>query len=158
MNKKVLIIGILLTTLVAGTLVLTGCGCSNNSKQNNSTAANTSANASNATNNATQNATNNGANNAQSASMVGDYKLVEKTDDGVTFNEQQLSANGKAETLKVNADGTSVKTEQDGDTDTYTYDNANFKGKDGDLKAYTFDNNTIRITERDGDTKVFQKI
>ena len=156
MKKRTLITGILLTVLVAGTLVFTGCSCSKSSST--STTSNTSTNASNATN--TNNATNNDANNTQTASIVGDYKLVEKTDDGVTYNEQQLNAAGKGETLKVNADGTAVKTEQDGDVDHYTYDATTFKeaDRDNDVKPYTFENNTIKITEHDGDTKVYQKI
>lgn len=154
MKRKMLVAGMVATLLIAGTLVMGGCSCSTGSNTNQ----NATNNASNATNQSAANTSANPAPAADSAnaSMVGNYKLVEKVDDGVTLNEAQIAAQNKGKTLEVKADGTAVKTEADGDTETYRYDATNFIENDGDAKAYTFENNTIKI--KDGnDVDTYQK-
>lgn len=155
MRKKIIITGLVAAMVVAGTLMATGCSCSNKN------AANTT-NATNATTNTSQNQTANQQQaqpQAQAPTVVGNYKLIEKTDDGVTLNEGQLSALNKGRTLEVKADGTAVKKEADGGTDSYTYDAQKFVERDGDVKVYTFDpnTNTLRITDGD-DVYVYQKV
>ncbi len=157
MKRKMIVTGMVATLLIAGTLVMGGCSCSTGSNTNQN-ATNNSSNASNATNQSSTNTSVNPAPDANSANvaMVGNYKLVEKVDDGVTYNEAQIAAQNKGKTLEVKADGTAVKKEADGDTETYRYDATNFIENDGDVKAYTFENNTIKI--KDGnDVDTYQK-
>lgn len=153
MKKKLIVTGLVATMVIAGTLMMTGCSCSSKNANTNTTANQQTANQ-NATNAQNQNAA-----QQQAPTIVGNYKLIEKTDDGVTLNEGQLTAQNKGRTLEVKADGTATKIEADGGTDSYTYDAQKFIERDGDVKVYTFDanTNTLRITDGD-DIYVYQKV
>lgn len=148
--------GLIATMLIAGAVMMTGCSCSNKN------ASNTTSNQSATTNQST--ATNQTANQpaqqqTAAPNVVGNYKLIEKTDDGVTLNEGQITAQNKGRTLEIKADGTATKKEADGDVETYKYDAEKFIENDGDVKVYTFDpnSNTLRITEGN-DVYVYQKL
>ena len=156
--RKIIVTGLVATMLIAGTLAMTGCSCSSSNNANNTTTAQNASSAQNATNAQNQTA-NQQAAQPQEASIVGNYKLIEKTDDGVTLNEAQLAAANKGRNLEVRADGTATKTEADGGRDNYTYDASKFIESDGDQKPYTFDatSNTLRITDGD-DIYVYQKL
>ena len=156
MRKRLLAMGLIATMLIAGTVMMTGCSCSNKN------ASNTTSNQSATTNQST--ATNQTANQpaqqqTAAPNIVGNYKLIEKTDDGVTLNEGQITAQNKGRTLEIKADGTATKKEADGDVETYKYDAEKFIENDGDVKVYTFDpnSNTLRITEGN-DVYVYQKL
>jgi len=156
MRKRLLAMGLIATMLIAGAVMMTGCSCSNKN------ASNTTSNQSATTNQST--ATNQTANQpaqqqTATPNVVGNYKLIEKTDDGVTLNEGQITAQNKGRTLEIKADGTATKKEADGDVETYKYDAEKFIENDGDVKVYTFDpnSNTLRITEGN-DVYVYQKL
>ncbi len=156
MRKRLLAMGLIATMLIAGAVMMTGCSCSNKN------ASNTTSNQSATTNQST--ATNQTANQpaqqqTAAPNVVGNYKLIEKTDDGVTLNEGQITAQNKGRTLEIKADGTATKKEADGDVETYKYDAEKFIENDGDVKVYTFDpnSNTLRITEGN-DVYVYQKL
>ncbi len=156
MRKRLLAMGLIATMLIAGAVMMTGCSCSNKN------ASNTTSNQSATTNQST--ATNQTANQpaqqqTAAPNIVGNYKLIEKTDDGVTLNEGQITAQNKGRTLEIKADGTATKKEADGDVETYKYDAEKFIENDGDVKIYTFDpnSNTLRITEGN-DVYVYQKL
>ncbi len=156
MRKRLLAMGLTATMLIAGAVMMTGCSCSNKN------ASNTTSNQSATTNQST--ATNQTANQpaqqqTAAPNVVGNYKLIEKTDDGVTLNEGQITAQNKGRTLEIKADGTATKKEADGDVETYKYDAEKFIENDGDVKVYTFDpnSNTLRITEGN-DVYVYQKL
>lgn len=153
MKKKLIITGLVATMLIAGTVVMTGCSCSNKNASQNTTANQSATNNQSAT-------TNQSATQQQAApTVVGNYKLIEKTDDGVTLNEGQITAQNKGRNLEVKADGTAVKTEADGDVESYTYDAQKFIERDGDTKVYTFDPNTNTLRINDGnDVYVYQKL
>lgn len=157
MKKKILSV-VLLATMITASLVIAGCSCSSKNSTNNTT------NATNQTANASTNNTNNAAaNQAQpaNATIVGNYKLIEKTDDGVILNEAQISAKGDAKTMEVKADGTAVVKEADGDIDNYKYDADKFIkiDKDGDVYGYSYDsnNNTLKLIKGD-EIKVYQRV
>ena len=156
MRKRLLAMGLIATMLIAGAVMMTGCSCSNKN------ASNTTSNQSATTNQST--ATNQTANQpaqqqTAAPNVVGNYKLIEKTDDGVTLNEGQITAQNKGRTLEIKADGTATKKEADGEVETYKYDAEKFIENDGDVKVYTFDpnSNTLRITEGN-DVYVYQKL
>lgn len=156
MRKRLLAMGLIATMLIGGAVMMTGCSCSNKN------ASNTTSNQSATTNQST--ATNQTANQpaqqqTAASNVVGNYKLIEKTDDGVTLNEGQITAQNKGRTLEIKADGTATKKEADGDVETYKYDAEKFIENDGDVKVYTFDpnSNTLRITEGN-DVYVYQKL
>ncbi len=97
--------------------------------------------------------------NNKPPTVVGNYKLIEKTDDGVTLNEGQITSQNKGRTLEVKADGIATKKEADGDVETYKYDAEKFIENDGDVKIYTFDSNTNTLRVNDGnDVYVYQKV
>ena len=150
MRKRLLAMGLIATMLIAGTVMMTGCSCSNKN------ASNTTSNQSTTTN---QTANQPAQQQTAAPNVVGNYKLIEKTDDGVTLNEGQITAQNKGRTLEIKADGTATKKEADGDVDTYRYDAEKFIENDGDVKVYTFDpnSNTLRITEGN-DVYVYQKL
>lgn len=153
MKKRLIITGLVASMLIAGTVVMTGCSCSNkNATQNTTTNQSATTNQSSTTN---QSATQQQA----APTVVGNYKLIEKTDDGVTLNEGQITAQNKGRTLEVKVDGTATKKEADGDVESYKYDAEKFIENDGDVKVYTFDanTNTLRINEGD-DIYVYQKV
>ncbi len=150
MRKRLLAMGLIATMLIAGAVMMTGCSCSNKN------ASNTTSNQSTTTN---QTANQPAQQQTAAPNVVGNYKLIEKTDDGVTLNEGQITAQNKGRTLEIKADGTATKKEADGDVDTYRYDAEKFIENDGDVKVYTFDpnSNTLRITEGN-DVYVYQKL
>ncbi|MBQ9391360.1 MAG: hypothetical protein IJU02_04145, partial [Lachnospiraceae bacterium] len=155
MKKRLIITGLVATMLIGGTVVMTGCSCSNKNATQNTTTNQS------ATTNQTSNQTNNQSATQQQAAptVVGNYKLIEKTDDGVTLNEGQITAQNKGRTLEVKADGTATKKEADGDVDTYKYDAEKFIENNGDVKLYTFDPNTNTLRVNDGnDVYVYQKV
>lgn len=155
MKKRLIITGLVATMLIAGAVVMTGCSCSNKNATQNTTT-NQSATA-----NQTSNQTNNQSATQQQAAptVVGNYKLIEKTDDGVTLNEGQITAQNKGRTLEVKADGTATKKEADGDVESYKYDAEKFIENDGDVKLYTYDANTNTLRVNDGnDVYVYQKV
>ncbi len=155
MKKRLIITGLVATMLIAGTVVMTGCSCSNKNATQNTTTNQS------ATTNQTSNQTNNQSATQQQAAptVVGNYKLIEKTDDGVTLNEGQITAQNKGRTLEIKADGTATKKEADGDVESYKYDAEKFIENDGDVKLYTFDPNTNTLRVNDGnDVYVYQKV
>lgn len=155
MKKRLIITGLVATMLIAGTVVMTGCSCSNKNATQNTTTNQS------ATTNQTSNQTNNQSATQQQAAptVVGNYKLIEKTDDGVTLNEGQITAQNKGRTLEVKADGTATKKEADGDVESYKYDAEKFIENDGDVKLYTYDANTNTLRVNDGnDVYVYQKV
>ena len=155
MKKRLIITGLVATMLIAGTVVMTGCSCSNKNATQNTTTNQS------ATTNQTSNQTNNQSATQQQAAptVVGNYKLIEKTDDGVTLNEGQITAQNKGRTLEVKADGTATKKEADGDVESYKYDTEKFIENDGDVKLYTYDANTNTLRVNDGnDVYVYQKV
>ncbi|MBE5898203.1 MAG: hypothetical protein E7279_01210 [Lachnospiraceae bacterium] len=155
MKKRLIITGLVATMLIAGIVVMTGCSCSNKNATQNTTTNQS------ATTNQTSNQTNNQSATQQQAAptVVGNYKLIEKTDDGVTLNEGQITAQNKGRTLEIKADGTATKKEADGDVETYKYDAEKFIENDGDVKLYTFDSNTNTLRVNDGnDVYVYQKV
>ena len=157
MRKRLLAMGLIATMLIAGAVMMTGCSCSNKNASNTTSNQSTTTNQSTATNQtANQSAT---QQQAAAPNIVGNYKLIEKTDDGVTLNEGQITAQNKGRTLEIKADGTATKKEADGDVETYKYDAEKFIENDGDVKVYTFDpnSNTLRITEGN-DVYVYQKL
>lgn len=156
MRKRILAMGLIATMLIAGTVMMTGCSCSNKNASNTTSNQSTTTNQSTATN---QTANQPAQQQTTAPNIVGNYKLIEKTDDGVTLNEGQITAQNKGRTLEIKADGTATKKEADGDVDTYRYDAEKFIESDGDVKVYTFDpnSNTLRITEGN-DVYVYQKL
>ena len=155
MKKRLIITGLVATMLIAGTVVMTGCSCSNKNATQNTTTNQS------ATTNQTSNQTNNQSATQQQAAptVVGNYKLIEKTDDGVTLNEGQITAQNKGRTLEIKADGTATKKEADGDVESYKYDAEKFIENNGDVKLYTFDPNTNTLRVNDGnDVYVYQKV
>ena len=156
MRKRLLAMGLIATMLIAGTVMMTGCSCSNKNASNTTSNQSTTTNQSTATN---QTANQPAQQQTAAPNIVGNYKLIEKTDDGVTLNEGQITAQNKGRTLEIKADGTATKKEADGDVETYKYDAEKFIENDGDVKVYTFDpnSNTLRITEGN-DVYVYQKL
>jgi len=156
MRKRLLAMGLIATMLIAGTVMMTGCSCSNKNASNTTSNQSTTTNQSTASN---QTANQPAQQQTAAPNIVGNYKLIEKTDDGVTLNEGQITAQNKGRTLEIKADGTATKKEADGDVDTYRYDAEKFIESDGDVKVYTFDpnSNTLRITEGN-DVYVYQKL
>ena len=156
MRKRLLAMGLIATMLIAGAVMMTGCSCSNKNASNTTSNQSTTTNQSTATN---QTANQPAQQQTAAPNIVGNYKLIEKTDDGVTLNEGQITAQNKGRTLEIKADGTATKKEADGDVDTYRYDAEKFIESDGDVKVYTFDpnSNTLRITEGN-DVYVYQKL
>lgn len=155
MKKRLIITGLVATMLIAVTVVMTGCSCSNKNATQNTTTNQS------ATTNQTSNQTNNQSATQQQAAptVVGNYKLIEKTDDGVTLNEGQITAQNKGRTLEIKADGTATKKEADGDVESYKYDAEKFIENDGDVKLYTYDANTNTLRVNDGnDVYVYQKV
>ena len=156
MRKRLLAMGLIATMLIAGAVMMTGCSCSNKNASNTTSNQSTTTNQSTATN---QTANQPAQQQTAAPNIVGNYKLIEKTDDGVTLNEGQITAQNKGRTLEIKADGTATKKEADGDVETYKYDAEKFIENDGDVKVYTFDpnSNTLRITEGN-DVYVYQKL
>ena len=156
MRKRLLAMGLIATMLIAGAVMMTGCSCSNKNASNTTSNQSTTTNQSTATN---QTANQPAQQQTAAPNIVGNYKLIEKTDDGVTLNEGQITAQNKGRTLEIKADGTATKKEADGDVDTYRYDAEKFIENDGDVKVYTFDPNTNTLKINDGnDVYVYQKL